>query len=71
MTSTLLTLGPLVYSPLLGMDTPTYITVPEGLTFDWSDEAGMYVGRDGQPDVFLYVEGEVLTPESYYELMKS
>jgi hypothetical protein len=67
MKKTQITLGTLVASDLLGMTTPQTISTPEGYTFSWDEEAGMYI-NDGPESVFLYIEGEELTADSYYEI---
>jgi len=63
-----LTLGPDIYSHILDMMTPTWITTAEGLTFDWFEEDGCY-GNRGPEAVFLYMEVEEITPDSYYEIL--
>ena len=62
-----LVLGPPVYSDLLGVETPSTITTPEGLSFDWDEDRGFYPCH-GDDKFWLYLEDVPITPETWYEI---
>jgi len=67
-TSQKLTLGPLVHSHMLGDTTPQWI-IAEGITFTWVDHEGYYPSDNTTPPMFLYMEEEIITPDTPYEIL--
>ena len=66
MDNTQLTLGAPVDSDILGASTPSTITTPDGTVYTWDETQGYYVSHETQ--TWLYLEDEVIRPDSYYEI---
>jgi len=53
---------------MLGDTTPQWI-IAEGITFTWVDHEGYYPSDNTTPPMFLYMEEEIITPDTPYEIL--